>query len=297
MDVNLEYYRIFCCVAKYGSITQAAAELHTGQPNVTRAIKNLEAGLGCSLFVRNNRGVTMTAEGSKLYAHISTALRHIELGEQGIAMDRSLERGLVQIASSEVALRCCLLPVLARFRREHPGVRIKLTNHSTPQAIDTLRNGFSDFAVVSSPRWLPEHLTSQELLRVRMVPVCGPAFANLQGSTVTLSELASLPMVCMNPKTTTFSLLQGYFNGHQVPLSPDIEVDTADQLLPLIQSGLGVGFVPEGFITQHDLDMGISVLTLDTPLPELPLCIIKRTSAPLSLAARELERMLWDACL
>ena len=81
MYVNCDYYRVFYYVAKYGSLSQAARLLLAGQPNLTRAIRNLEAALGCPLFTRSSRGMRLTPEGERLYAHIRVAFEHIEAGE------------------------------------------------------------------------------------------------------------------------------------------------------------------------------------------------------------------------
>lgn len=63
MDITYDYYRIFYYAAKYCSFSKAAAVLMSNQPNITRAMNNLESQLGCKLFVRSNRGVTLTVEG------------------------------------------------------------------------------------------------------------------------------------------------------------------------------------------------------------------------------------------
>ena len=55
MEVTYDYYRIFYYAAKYKSFSQAATILMSNQPNVTRAIHNLESQLGCRLFIRSNR--------------------------------------------------------------------------------------------------------------------------------------------------------------------------------------------------------------------------------------------------
>ena len=68
MNVNFEYYKIFYYVAKYGNISQAAKMLMNNQPNLTRSIKNLEGELGCTLFVRSNRGMKLTFSPVKEYA-------------------------------------------------------------------------------------------------------------------------------------------------------------------------------------------------------------------------------------
>ena len=55
MYISYDYYRVFYYVAKYGNITQTAKLLLNSQPNLTRTIKNLEAKLGCALFLAATR--------------------------------------------------------------------------------------------------------------------------------------------------------------------------------------------------------------------------------------------------
>ena len=64
MNIPLDYYRVFYYAAKYRNLSQAAAALYSSQPNVTRTIHLLEQALGCPLFLRSNRGVTLTPEGN-----------------------------------------------------------------------------------------------------------------------------------------------------------------------------------------------------------------------------------------
>lgn len=98
---NYDYYRIFYYVAQYKSFSRAAEILENNQPNITRCMNNLENELGCKLFVRTNRGVTLTPEGTRLYEHVAVAFEQIEVAEKEISMDNSLESGIVTIGASE----------------------------------------------------------------------------------------------------------------------------------------------------------------------------------------------------
>lgn len=142
MYISYDYYRIFYYVAKYGNLSQAAKQLLNNQPNMTRAIKNLEGELGSPLFLRTNRGMKLTPGGRALVrprAHRVRAYRSRRSGM--ITESRTLQTGTVCVAASEVALRCLLLPVLKEFRLLHPGIHIRISNHSTPQAIAALKEG------------------------------------------------------------------------------------------------------------------------------------------------------------
>ena len=65
MEITYDYYRIFYYAAKYKSFSKAAEILMSNQPNITHFMNNLENQLGCRLFIRSNRGVTLTREGGE----------------------------------------------------------------------------------------------------------------------------------------------------------------------------------------------------------------------------------------
>ena len=87
MDIALDYYRIFEAVARHRSFTRAAEALVNSQPNLTRAVHNLEAELGCRLFLRSSRGVELTPE---LAARVGCAVGTVAKGRPvGVAAARS----------------------------------------------------------------------------------------------------------------------------------------------------------------------------------------------------------------
>ena len=73
--------------------------------------------------------------------------------------------------------------------------------------------------------------------------------------------------------------------------SPDIEAATADQILPMIKSDLGIGFVPLDFLEKENME-NLVILNMNPPIPPRNICIIKRKQTFLSIAAAELEQMI-----
>ena len=82
--MNLDYYKTFYYVALSKNFTKAAELLGNNQPNVTRSMNNLEAELGCRLFARSNRGVSLTPIGEELFQYVSAAMNNLEQGEEEI---------------------------------------------------------------------------------------------------------------------------------------------------------------------------------------------------------------------
>ena len=141
MAVPYDYYRIFYYVAQHKSFTRAAEVLGNNQPNITRCMNNLEQDLGCKLFIRTNRGISLTPEGVRLYGRAAVAFEQLRLGENEIREDCSLETGSISIAASETALHLLLLDRLAAFHRAYPGVHLRITNDSTGRRSPAARTG------------------------------------------------------------------------------------------------------------------------------------------------------------
>lgn len=289
MYISYDYYRIFYYVAKYGNITQAAKILLNNQPNLTRAIKTLESELGCPLFIRNNRGMKLTPEGERLFEHIRIAFENIEAGEAEIIESRNLEKGTVFVAASEVALHCVLLPVLKQYRTLYPGIRLKISNHSTPQAVDAIKNGIADIAVVTTPTMPSAMIEEVTVRKFHEVAVCSAAFSELLGEKVGFAELLSYPMISLGTQTKSFELYSDFFAEEGLHYHPETEAATADQILPMVKADLGIGFIPREFLQGVE---GVFVIETEKSLPEREIRIVKRHEQTLSIAAKELERLI-----
>lgn len=294
MIVSYDAYRVFYIVARFGSFTKAASVLLASQPNLTRTIRNLESALGCTLFVRSNRGVSLTPEGEKLFARVSVACEQIQAGEEELASDRSLQSGVVSIGASETALHGFLLPVLGAFHRAYPGIRLRISNHSTPQALAALRNGLVDVAVVTSPTEDTSGLHIEPLGQFEEVPVCGPSLMRLCGQKLTLADLAAYPFISLGHETASYAFAYNLFAENGIAFSPDIEVATSDQILPLVRQDLGMAFLPEAFAAPALQAQEIGRLTLSETIPPRHLLMARRSGQALSIAAKALETMILE---
>lgn len=296
MNISYDAYRVFYYVAKYRSFTQAAGALQNSQPNVTRTVKNLEQALGCTLFLRNNRQVELTAEGETLYRHVSAAFDQLQSGEEEISRGKGLDGGVLRVASTEVALRIFLLPVLSQFRARYPGAHIRLLSRSTPAAVDDLKNGLADLAVITTPAGTEKSLRETRLMTFQEVAVCGSAYAELSEEPVSLETVAGYPLVCLGPNTSTIDFYTRYFSDHGLTLQPDIEAAASDQILPLVQANLGIGFVPGAFLVGEAVGKSIFSISLKEPIPPRHISLLTSRAHPMGPAARELEKLLLQSC-
>ncbi len=292
MAVNYDYYRIFYFVAKYHSFTKAAHILMNSQPNITRAMNNLEQELGCTLFWRSHKGAALTPEGEKLFARVQIAQEQLQAAEAELAGDKNLDKGTVSLGVSETALHGLLLPVLREFRLTYPGVHIRLTNCSAPQAIAGVKSGQVEFAVVTMPEDLDRSLRMLQLSEVQDILVAGKHFSNLKGRVLSLKEITKFPLICLGRDTKTYQFYNQLFAQQGLVLQPDIEAASTEQILPLVRNELGLGFIP-GHLACEPLEKGeIFQVMLSEKIPARHICMVWDPKRPTSIAARKLEKMI-----
>ena len=296
MSITYDYYRIFYYVGKYHSFTRAAKILMNSQPNNTRAKNNLEQEQGCRLFQRSHRGVALTPEGEKLFAHVQVAQEHLQAGETEIANAKNLKSGNISIGASEIALHGVLLPVLRQFHLTYPEIHIQVTNHSTPQAVSALKMGMVEVAVVVSPTGVAKPLREDPVMSVQDVLIAGPNFSDLRDKVWSFRDISAKPMISLGRNTKTYEFYDGLFAKHGVVLQPDIEVATTDQILPMVRNDLGLGFLPE-FFAKEAIERGeVFQIHLKEAIPERSICLVQDSSRPMSAAVRVLQKMIYEFC-
>lgn len=295
MYVDWEYYKIFYYVAKYQNFTKAARVLGNNQPNITHMMNKLENQLHCVLFIRSNRGVTLTPEGEMLYARISSAAVQIQDAEEELSASATFEHGAISISATETALNIYLAQRLREFHAQYPGIRLRISNHSTPQAIQAVKSGEVDFAVVTTPTEADSDLKTVPLMPFKEILVGGLTFTALASQTISLQELAAYPLIMLGNESMSRTFYRQFFLEHNAELHPDTEAATTDQMLTLVRSELGLAFMPEPMV-RGNLQRGrIVQLNLRETIPPRLVCLVYDRHRPLNTAAREFQLQLLNS--
>lgn len=136
--------KAFLITAEEGSLSAAARVLGAAQPTLGRQVSAFEEELGIALFQRVGRGLELTQAGLELLDHVRAmgeAANRVSLA--AIGQSQSIE-GIVRISASEVYAAYLLPPIIARLRREQPGIEIEIVaSHSTSD----LRRREADIAI------------------------------------------------------------------------------------------------------------------------------------------------------
>lgn len=248
MDFNLEYYRTFYYVAKFSSITKAAAALYLTQPAVSRSIQKLEKRLGCKMFQRTPRGMALTREGDALYSHVSAAFKELETGEQKVHKYAGYEIGELYVGVTETALYHFLMPKLIEFQKRFPNIHIHVTGFSTDDLWENLKTAALDVAILVSP--LPEDMDCKliHLRDFQDVFTAGPNFSELKERVLSPADIVRYPIVCLGKGTAARTHLDQWFEERGLALTPDYSVRTSTLVLPFVENNLAVGIIPYEFL-------------------------------------------------
>lgn len=144
----------FVEVAEQGSINKAAEKLLLTQPNLSKAIMNLEAELGIQIFHRNNKGVILTDDGKKLYQYSRTILNQMNLITNISAKDASR---VLSISSYPIITMSKLLSNFYMKYKE-ADIIFNLTEGRLQEVIEQVESGESEVGFIMS-----NHAQSREL--------------------------------------------------------------------------------------------------------------------------------------
>lgn len=292
MNASFDYYKVFYYVAKYSNFTKAASVLLSSQPSVTRSIQNLESELGCRLFIRSKHGVTLTPEGKLLYRYVAPACERILRGEEELGLALGLHGGSVSIGATETALHCLLLDRLTQFQKEHPDVKIRISNGPSAQVLSDMKEGRTDLAVIPTPFQIEKPYVSVRLRQIRSVLVGGPRFAHLCSTPVRLSDLKQYPLAGLSSSTMSYRFYEDFFAAHGLTLHYDIEMANADLLLPVAMHDLGLAFVPEKLVADALEQKKLFSIPLVEEIPLRYVCLVRDPGRPLGAATRCLLELL-----
>ncbi len=292
MNISYEYYRVFYYVAKYKNLTLAADTLHSSQPNISRTIKLLEHNLGCQLLVRSNRGISLTPEGEQLYTHVKIAVEQLQTAEEELKMLTGLHRGVVCVGASETALHLLLLPALKIFKETHPKIRIRIQNHLTIQAIESVKQRVVDFAVVASPADIPDSLRATSLVDFQDILIGGSDFKELSKNPVSLHDIYRYPLVCLSENTMSYRFYEQFYRKNGLFLKPEFEAATTDQILPMVKNNLGLGFFPEKLAKEALIAGEVYPIDLLETIPCREIFLVENKERPLTVTAGALKELL-----
>ena len=220
-----------------------ASEASNVSPSaLSRSIRRLEDEVGTMLFERNNRNVSLTHAGTLFLAWARDSLGAWDAIRNTLLTESKELHGEVSIYCSVTASYSFLFDILARVRRQHPRIEIKLHTGDPEDAIHRVLAGSEDIAIAARPA------TLQSGLAFRLIDVSPLVFITSKGSPVPLEAdpgyWAECPMI-LSERGLARERADRWFRD--VGVSPNIYAQVAgnEAIVSMVSLGFGVGVVPQ----------------------------------------------------
>jgi LysR family hydrogen peroxide-inducible transcriptional activator len=281
--MEFQQLRYLTAVADLGNFSRAAESCHVSQPSLSAQLAKLEDELGGSLIERSRRGSRLTPRGELFIPRAREVLRQLEDAERDIAdFDRG-EVGAIRLGCLPTTGAYLLPPLLAAHKGERPGVRVILSEGSSPVLAERLMDREVDLAIMDQAG-MTDGLTGTELFSEPLF-IALPADHRLSArQTLSLADLAGEGLILMRRghgfnRIVTDALSRAGIEPRVVYESSEIETVQA-----LVRAGLGISIVPRMICVHSD----IAYRPVEGNPPTRTLLMARRRSAVLSPAANHL---------
>jgi LysR family transcriptional regulator, carnitine catabolism transcriptional activator len=243
MNFSLRQLRAFTALARTGSFTRAALDLHLSQPALTVQIRELERALGLKLVDRNTRRVQLTSIGRELLPVFDRVLGDIRAVAENARELAAGDRGTVNVAALPSVCSGLLPAAIARLRETHPGIVVRLHDTVAQRILALLRSEEADIGIGSFAT-LGHEFESTALMEDRMVAVFPRGHPLGARRSVALKELRHHPLIFMDTQSSVRAIVERGLREGGVEATPDFEVTYMSTAIGLVRAGLGVAILP-----------------------------------------------------
>lgn len=244
--LDLKRIRNFVTLAEAGSFRLAAERLHMAQPPLSVSIQKLEAELGTKLFERHSLGVTLTPAGANVLVEAKQMLffekQVLEAARDAVeGTGGTLHIGFV--GTTTFGLLQKILPI---YRARFPGVELNLQEASSITILEKLERGTLDLGLVRTPLMTPTKAAVIPLVREKLILALGKGHYLAKNPSVCLKDLANeaFLMYSQGAASSLRSLVMNICQRAGFIPRVSQEATQVQTLLALVESGLGIAFVP-----------------------------------------------------
>ncbi len=261
----------FARVAELGSFTRAARALSYSQSTVSFQIKQLESELDCLLFERINHTVSLTERGRELLAY-AQKIEHLTEDFRGGGESPERMTARLRVAAPDSVCEEMLTKNYVDFHRQYPGIDLEFTNADTATMFRMLDHNEVDLIITLDSRFYKKGYVVDMEEPVEMRFVTGARSEYAAAKTLSLDELAELPLILTEHGVGYRRVLDEALARHSLEILPTLEIGRTDIVTAMLEQGVGVSFLP-AFVCEKKVRQG-DLVYLD--VPELELSVWKQ---------------------
>lgn len=240
--MNLHQLRIFVTVAKRGSFSRAAEELHISQPSASIQVADLERALGVDLFEQVGRQIHLTEAGRVLEDYARRILDLAEEARTAVSETTGLRRGHLAIGASPTPGTYLLPRIIAAFQESYPQISVSLHIAVTPEVGERLTRHELDLAVVGGTIHIPG-LQAERFLDDEIVLVAAPTHPLAAAGSTRAIALRDHRVILPERGSDTRGAVDEALSAAGHAVSPAMELAGNEAIKEAVAAGLGAALL------------------------------------------------------
>ena len=243
-NINLNLYKVFYEVCKYGSFSKAAEFTFTTQSSISKSIKKLESLLETELFFRHNNGIELTSKGRELLFYVEKSYGNLITAERLMMETDNLSRGKLSIGLPSYIASFFFFDKIIDFHNKYPNIEITLMNGSTSQLLDLLDKHKLDFIIDTTPI----ESNNKDLDVIKLLSVNYTFFTKSDNydkykNIKSIKDLENYNLVLPVVGTNNRDALDRLFIKYNVSPKHVINIHTSEVILNAVYNNLGIGYI------------------------------------------------------
>lgn len=263
---DLRQLRAFCSLARTGSFTQTARELHLTQSAVSHSMKSLERETGCRLLDRMGKKAILTQAGEQFLRHAQKISEESIRASESLVALRNWGHGRLRIGASITACQYILPGVLRDFKESFPDHSIALEPGDTPDLVEALADRRIDLAFCLEPA-VDRQTEVERLFTDELVFIVDPSHPWVRRGRVDRAEIGRQNYILYRKTSVTSILVWDYFKEEEIELKTVIQAGSMEATKELVKAGLGISILAP-WIARKEIEEGSLV---PMPLGRRPL--------------------------
>lgn len=224
-------------LAVTGNLTKTADRLYTTQSALTKRLQNMEAELGCRLFIRSKKGVLATPAAEKILPYvnsISEAMNNIRICTAALENEIA---GTLRVGVAINYARYRLPQVLQQFMEKYPKVDIHVNVNRSPDLYHSLLNGDLNVALIRGDRlWTEGDIVISE------EPICLTVSENVKFEDIT--ALNNIPFIARETDAGYESELSRWMKENNLSPSSSLVINDVQTIVSMVELGIGWSVLP-----------------------------------------------------
>ena len=241
--MKLQHIEAFRAVVNTGSMTKAAQQLHTSQPQISRLIFQLEQATKFSLFVRRGTRIVTSVEGAKFFEEVERSFAGLSRLESAAAGIREFKSEHLHVAAMPRLAGGILTHIIAELKASHPDMMVSIHSGTASAVHSWISSGTCDVGLAMLYGDGTSGVDIEPVMRTKCVCVLPPGHRLAKGKLVGPADLAGENFITFSAGSSLRTQIDAFFRTAAIEPRVVVETDLGASACKLVSSGIGVSLI------------------------------------------------------